>query len=112
MNLHTALAADLARIAADHNGPGEEVLFTSREGVTAVMRGFFAAPGGDVQPKGATAPVATTIPTLHLPESALAAVLPRPLCQYDAFEIRGRAYLVRRGIPNGAGMLEIPLQEA
>ena len=112
-SFHQTLARDLDRIAGADLGPGEPVRFTSADGaVSAVMRGFFDEPGTEVTPGTAQAPVISSAPVLHMPESELAGVLDRPLARLDRFEIRGTVYTVQRPMPDGFGLIRIALHKA
>ena len=111
MSLQQTIAQDLATVAAEPLGAGTNVLFTPQNGAPVTLRGWFIAAGSSIAPSGASAPIATTSPMLHLPVAALASVLSRKLNSYDTFTINGTTYTPRHTMSNGCGMYEIPLQQ-
>lgn len=112
MSLHQAITADLAKIFSDSNGLGVAVGFECRDGkIVADLRGIFVSAGYESKPSGATAPLSTTSPTLFLESEVVQSLLGRALSPMDSLTIGGRVYHPRRQIPNGYGLLEIPLQE-
>lgn len=111
---HAAIADDLAAIMADPLGMAEDVRLLSpeadeQEAKGVACRAIFQAPGQDVTPPGASAPVVTVAPQIHIPLAAVESALGRPLSTRDRIYARGRLWRVHNPQDLGRGLLRVTL---
>lgn len=117
-----AIAADLADIMEDPLGMAEDVRLLPANaeapagaeagaGASAGIhaRAIFQAPGQDVTPPGASAPVVTVAPQIHIPLAAVESALGRPLSTRDRVFARGRLWRVHNPQDLGRGLLRVTL---
>jgi hypothetical protein len=103
--------ADTALVLDDPLGPGEDVTLVDAAGGEHPLRALYEAPGLDVTPGTANAPVLSTAPVLHMQVSRVTAAIGRQLSTRDGFVVRGKAYRVMRPAEDGYGMLTCRLLE-
>lgn len=117
-----AIAADLADIMEDPLGMAEDVRLLpanaeapagAEAGADADAgihaRAIFQAPGADVTPPGASAPVVTVAPQIHIPLAFVESALGRPLSTRDRVFARGRLWRVHNPQDLGRGLLRVTL---
>ena len=113
-SFYDILHADTAYVLSDAIGGGEDIdIHPMGDASAAVtLRGFYGAAGVDVALSGATAPVISVAPMLHMQASAIAAALGRALDPRDRVIVRGKRWRVLNPQDDGFGLLACKLLEA
>lgn len=113
-SFYDILHADTAFVLSDLIGGGEDIIIhlmgDAAQGVT--LRGCYGAAGVDVAPSGATAPVISVAPMLHMQAADIAAALGRPLDPRDRVIVRGKRWRIQSPQDDGFGLLACKLLEA
>ena len=113
-SFYDILHADTALILSDLMGGGEDVsihpLGDAAQSVT--LRAFYGAAGLDVTPSGATAPVISVAPMLHMQAQDIAVALGRALDPRDRVMVRGKRWRIQNPQDDGFGLLACKLLES
>lgn len=109
-----ALESDTATVLADSLGGAEDVdLLPGGDASAAVtLRGFYGGAGMESAPAGATAPVISITPMLHIPLVAITTAIGRQLSRRDVLVVRNRRWRPQDTRDDGQGLLACKLIEA
>lgn len=113
-SFYDILHADTAFVLSDLIGGGEDIIIhpmgDAAQSVT--LRAFYGAAGVDVAPPGATAPVISVSPMLHMQASAITTALGRTLDPRDRVMVRGKRWRIQNPQDDGFGLLACKLLES
>ncbi len=110
MNLFEQSLDKDTSLTLESYGPGIEVSLFAGD-VFFVMRGLFENVGAEIIPAGASAPITTLVPTLHVQKSCIDAAIGRPLHNTDRFFVHGTEYRVQYALDDGHGLLRVAMTQ-